>query len=607
MNGFISTIADILSYLLPLMAVCVLVRCMRSMLRGKIATEIWGYIHTDDGVLLINHWENLIGRSRRADVCLPFEKVSRVHAVLVRNDKGLWRIFDIFSKGGVWVNGKRVLAAGLPVEDGDVISLADSQVRFRDISETQRAAIESHRVHRWKRIHPAVTLMYLTVFQLILLAEHCIYASDDKYIPSFLLGFSLLILLQWFCYFAMRSIRRTGFEVETIAFFLTSMGLSIIASSVPDEMFRQIIEIFVGVVLFFIMGWWLRDLDRTKTMRIPVAIVALAFLALNLVAGQTRYGAALWIEIGSFTLQPSEIVKIAYIYVGAASLERLFRTRNLIVFIVFSALCVIVLGLLGDFGTALIFFVTFLVISFMRSGSIATVALAVTGAAMGGFLIFTIKPHVAQRFSAWGHIWEDVSGAGFQQTRALSAGASGGLFGKGAGNGWLQSRFAANTDTVFGMLCEELGLIVAICAVLAIVALAFFAVRSSSKGRSAYYSIAACATASMFLVQMSLNVFGSTDILPFTGVTFPFVSRGGTSLLSCWMLLAFIKAGDTRKGASFVVKSADAAKSPTPPPQQPEEDHIPDEFTSPHGSDSVLHGDDSSDHDEEYEPTRRVR
>ena len=111
----------------------------------------------------------------------------------------------------------------------------------------------------------------------------------------------------------------------------------------------------------------------------------------------------------------------------------------------------------------------------------------------------------------------------------------------------------------------------------------------------------------MFLVQMSLNVFGSTDILPFTGVTFPFVSRGGTSLLSCWMLLAFIKAGDTRKGASFVVKSADAARSPTPPPQQPEEDHIPDEFTSPHGSDSVLHGDVSYDHDEEYEPTRRVR
>lgn len=568
-------IATILSYLLPVMAILVIVRCMRSMLKGKVATEIWGYIHTDDGVLLINHWENLLGRGKSSDVCLPSRKISRVHAVLIRSSKGQWRVFDIFSKGGVWVNDQRVLAAGLPVADGDILRLADEQVRFRDISETQRAAIEARRVHRWKRVHPAVTLVYLTVFQLILLAEHCIFVDDASYIPSFLLGFSLLILLQWFCYFVMRSIRRTGFEVETLAFFLSSLGLSIIASSVPDEMLRQIIEIFVGVALFFVLGWWLRDLDRTKTMRIPVAIIALAFLALNLVAGQSKYGATLWIQIGSMSLQPSEIVKVAYIYVGAATLEHLFRTRNLIVFIVFSALCVIVLGLLGDFGTALIFFVTFLVISFMRSGSIATVALAITGAAMGGFLIFTIKPHVASRFSAWGHIWEDVSGAGYQQTHALSAGASGGLFGKGAGNGWLHSRFAANTDTVFGMLCEELGLIVAICAVLAILALAFFAVRSSAKGRSAYYSIAACATASMFLVQMSLNVFGSVDILPFTGVTFPFVSRGGTSLLSCWMLLAFIKAGDTRKGASFVVKPAEAVSAA----EQPEaEDEIPKEY-----------------------------
>lgn len=212
------------------------------------------------------------------------------------------------------------------------------------------------------------------------------------------------------------------------------------------------------------------------------------------------------------------------------------------------------------FRHGLIFFVTFLVISFMRSGSIATVALAITGAGMAGFLMLKMKDHVARRFATWGHIWdaENIWDGGYQQTHALSAGASGGLFGKGAGNGWLKSTFAGNTDTVFGVMCEELGLIIAICAVLAILALAFFAVRNSGHGRSAYYSIAACATASMFMVQVALNVFGSVDILPFTGVTFPFVSRGGTSVLACWMLLAFIKAGDTRKGASFVVRPPEA-------------------------------------------------
>jgi len=549
-----------ISYILPLFAIIVLFRCMRSMLTGKSQTEIWGYLHADDKVLLVNHWENIIGRSPSADIRIPNEQVSRVHAVLIRNPKGVWRVFDIFSKGGVYVNGKRVKGDGAVVDDNSKISVANVTLRFRDISEKQRNAIESRRIVSWKKVHPAVTLLFLTVFQVLLLAEHC-FSSKSEDLPGIALGFVLLILLEWFCYFAMRSIRRTGFEVETIAFFLSSIGLSIIASSVPDEMFRQMIIVFAGVIMFFVLGWWLRDLNRTKTIRLPVAALSLLLLAAVLVIGETQYGAKNWIHIGGLSIQPSEFAKVAFIYVGAATLDRLFSTKNLIAFIAFSAMCVGCLALMSDFGTALIFFVTFLVISFMRSGSIATVALAISGAGMAGFLMLRMKAHVARRFGSWGHVWEDVYDTGYQQTHALSAGASGGLFGKGAGNGWLKSTFAGNTDTVFGVMCEELGLIIAICAVLAILALAFFAVRNSSHSRSAYYAIAACATASMFIIQTALNVFGSVDILPFTGVTFPFVSRGGTSVLACWMLLAFIKAGDTRKGASFVVKAPDAITS----------------------------------------------
>ena len=92
---------------------------------------------------------------------------------------------------------------------------------------------------------------------------------------------------------------------------------------------------------------------------------------------------------------------------------------------------------------------------------------------------------------------------------------------------------------------------------LAVLTLAFFAVRSARRGRSAYYAIASCAAMSMLLCQMALNVFGSLDLLPFTGVTFPFVSRGGSSLLSCWMLMAFIKSADNRKDGSFAVRSGE--------------------------------------------------
>ena len=354
----------------------------------------------------------------------------------------------------------------------------------------------------------------------------------------------------------MRAIDRRGFEVETLAFFLCTLGLAGCVSAAPGELNKQLILLLAGVAFFILLGWWLRDLQRIKTLRVPVALAALGFLALNVVLGETRNGAANWVSIAGFTLQPSEFVKVAYIYVGAATLDRLFVRRNLFGFIAFSAVCVGALALIGDFGAALIFFVTFLVISFMRSGSFATVFLAVAGAGLAGFLVLTVKPYIARRFSTWGHVWEDPYGAGWQQTRALSAAASGGMTGVGAGKGWLHTIFAADTDSVFCLLCEELGLIIALCSALAVGVIVFFAVRSAARGRSSYYVIAACATAGMLTVQLALNIFGSTDILPFTGVTFPFVSRGGSSLIACWGLLAFIKAADTRQNASFSVRLA---------------------------------------------------
>ena len=136
----------------------------------------------------------------------------------------------------------------------------------------------------------------------------------------------------------------------------------------------------------------------------------------------------------------------------------------------------------------------------------------------------------------------------------MTAVSSGGLPGCGAGEGWFHTTAASDTDLVFALLSEEWGLIIAILAVLCIVTLGVFAVRSIMAGRSAYYSIAACAATSLFIFQTMLNVCGALDLLPFTGVTFPFVSSGGTSMIVSWGLLAFLKAADTRQNASFAVR-----------------------------------------------------
>ena len=542
-------------FLLILLSLLILIRCLRSLLSEKYESEIWGHLSCQGENYPLTHWENLIGRSLSADVRLCYPGISRSHAVLCRNDKGIWKICDIFSKSGVWVNGVKVGSGGGQVRNGDVINLGGLVLRFHDITAADRQENEAVRTSAGSKVSPTVTLLELTGFQLMLMFQHSLSAGED-HARAILLAFVALIALQWCCYSALRLMDRSGFEVETLAFYLTSLGMSVAASSTPEDMYKQILLTLVAVALFLLSGWWLRSLRRTMALRLPVAALALALLAVNVVFSDAVLGARNWLEFAGYSFQPSELVKACYIFVGASTLDRLFNRRNLYGFIGFSAVCVMALALIGDFGTALVFFVTFLVISYMRSGSFATVFLAVSGAGLAGFLAVTVKPYIAQRFATWGHAWEDVYGAGFQQTRAMSAAASGGLTGKGAGFGWLDDIFAANTDMVFAVVCEELGLIIGLCMVSAMLVMAFFAVRSARHGRSAYYPIAACAAMALLLTQMALNVFGSLDLLPFTGVTFPFVSKGGTSLISCWLLMAFIKSADNRRGSSFAVSTA---------------------------------------------------
>ena len=546
--------------ILILLSIAILARCLRSMLREKYDPETWAYLRYGRERLPVQHWEVIIGRASDADVCIPEREVARTHAILRRNDLGEWRIFDVFSRGGVWVNNTFVDDDGMEVRDGDVINLNGICVRFSDLSMERRERLESKRSGVGRRYSPALTLLMLTVFQLFLLLQHPFFAEPDI-LSDIALGFGSLIVMEWSCYNAMRIINRSGFEIETLAFYLSSLGMSVAASSTPEDLYKQILLTLAGLLLFLLAGWWQRSLQRTSSTRILVALGALLLLGINVVASDVVLGARNWLEFWGFSFQPSELVKVAYVYVGAATLDRLFRRNNLYLFIAFSAICVMALALIGDFGTALVFFVCFLVISFMRSGSIATVMLAVTGAGLAGFLAVSARPYIAQRFASWGHVWEDIYDKGFQQTRAMSAAAAGGLFGKGAGNGWLKNIFAANTDLVFGVVCEEQGLIVACCMVLAVILLACFAVRSARSGRSAYYGIASCAAMSILLTQVALNVFGSMDILPFTGVTFPFVSRGGSSLLSCWMMMAYLKSADNRREASFAVRPGETIRS----------------------------------------------
>ena len=235
-------------------------------------------------------------------------------------------------------------------------------------------------------------------------------------------------------------------------------------------------------------------------------------------------------------------------------MDRIMSKRNLILFIAYSVVICGLLALMNDFGTALIFFCSFLVIAYLRSGSVGTVALAITALAFAGVIALKIAPHALQRFATWRHIWEAPLDGGYQQTRALMCIASGGLFGLGPNGGLLQRVFAADSDIAFATISEEWGLITAVMPVLCVAVFGFFAIRMAPVARSSFYSIGACTAASVLVIQTILNCLGTVDVLPFTGVTFPFISNGGTSMIGAWGLAAFVKAADTRQNASFAVK-----------------------------------------------------
>lgn len=552
-----------LCYLFPVLALGILIRCAVSLLTFRPEPEVWAWLTTPDGAHIpVTHWESLIGRGAGCDVQLGYPTVSRTHAVLTRYDDGSWTISDAHSKSGVFVNGRQTALSALRF--GDVITMGGVNFTLIPLTKEQERIQAGTRTRAGHAVHQVPTLLLLALFQL-LTAIQLILGGCDPALE--LTAFGGLIGLEWALYLALRAFRRTGFEAETLAFFLCTMGLAVVSSSAPESLIKELLAIVAGVCVFLVVCWSLRDLERAKTVRYLAAVAGIGLLAFNLLFGVEKFGARNWIQLGGVSFQPSEFVKVCFIYVGASTLSRLMAKRNIVLFIAYSAVICACLALMKDFGTAIIFFVAFLVIAFLRSGNFATIALAIAATGFAGVLVLRFLPYARNRFEAWGHVWDYALTTGYSQTRSMMCIASGGLFGLGPGKGWLKYVAASDTDLVFAFVSEEWGLIMAVLMVACIVILACFVVHSAPAGRSCFYTIGACAAVTVMVTQTILNVFGMADFLPLTGVTFPFVSNGGSSMVCVWGLLAFIKAADTRQNASVAIRVPHGV---TPLPEEPD-------------------------------------
>lgn len=540
-----------LRILMPVYAIIIVYQCYAAMRRRRRPEKpLVTLYNTVTGLKLpVIFWENSIGRSRASDIVVDDPAVSRNHCVLLRRASG-WYICDTGSKGGTYVNGEEAVGRTRVLID-DVISVGNSQFQFlrgEDYDENLRYSWFFKKANNKPAMKSWKLMLLITLFHFFMSVEAVFWQDGtNKYSPLVLFG--CLAVAEWtFFFVSSKVLKRVSFELESLALFLTGVGVMLLVRQVERSAYVQLIAAVVGMVLFCVIIKFIEDPDRTSStkLRYGLMIAAVGLLGVSIVFGKITYGAANWISIGGISLQPSEIVKIIYIFIGANTLDRLQTKKNLFEFIIFSAVCVGLLALMGDFGTALIFFMTFLLISFMRSGDFKTVILAIVAAVFGVSIVLRFKSYVLDRFKAWGHAWEYANDLGYQQTHVLTYIASGGLFGVGIGNGFLKGVGASESDLVFGLVSEEMGVIVAITLAVAVACLVIYARAITTRSRSTFYSISACCAAGLLVIQLSLNVFGATDILPLTGVTFPFISCGGSSVLSCWGLIAFIKAADER-------------------------------------------------------------
>ena len=387
--AFADTVNGILRWVIPAVLIFVVGRCAYSLLKGR-NQELWGYLkYPNDTYVPLRHWENLLGRSRSADVRLNFPEVSRQHAVLTRRQKGVWYIFDTESKGGVLVNGK-LINKQKQVKFGDKITVGGVELTLvaptatevmDDCQAPQEAAV---------MVSPLITQIFLSLFSLLCLLALLVNARVNPYL--LLTVFGGIHAVMWGYYGLMRMIRRSGFEIESLAFLLVNLGFCTAASAAPYSLLKQFAAFTIGVLLFLFIGWCLRDLKRSQVMRWVMSAIGIGLLVLTFLFADTINGARNWLFVGGMSVQPSELSKICFVYAGAATLDRLLTKRNLLLYILFSGACVGLLALMNDFGTALIFFITFLAVAFLRSGQLSAIFLGSASAGLGALMVLKFRP-----------------------------------------------------------------------------------------------------------------------------------------------------------------------------------------------------------------------
>lgn len=536
MEVFYTYYLAIARWLIALLSIGLAVGWVRYFKALKRPLPILAELTTADGLSIpITSKENVIGRGKRADILIPLKSIHTKHALLyVKNDR--WYLSP--AEGKISINLQN-LSQPAPLDYGDKISIAKQQLTFRNRSGEEISSKKSPGA--------AVYILILTVIQLLVLCQIMLRFKSELHgmVP---VCFALLIGGEWIYYLIGRLFKNFTMITELPVLFLTTFGLAVCSCVYPEQLLKQTLCYLVGLALAFALCFLLRHPDFIQKLQRVIMILSLALLYYTAFFGTITGGARNWLTIGGFSFQPSELCKPAFVLCGGATLYTIIKKPKIQwEFLVYSFLSMGALAIMYDFGAVLIFFVGMLMILTLRLMHPAIIFGLSGGAAVGGVCLLLFYPYIARRFGVWLHAWEYADSTGYQQTRTMIAAASGGMLGVGGGNGRLSAVSAADSDLVFGIISEEWGGIVALVIAFSLAALVFYAYRLAKNAGSSFYTVTVLGAAVMLIFQSALNIFGSLDLLPLTGVTLIFVSRGGTSIIGALLMLAFFKGAELNK------------------------------------------------------------
>ena len=319
--------------------------------------------------------------------------------------------------------------------------------------------------------------------------------------------------------------------------FLCALGVLVLYSTNPAYAYQQAMYYGVGLVAMVVCIYLVRLIRHWK---IPVWLlmpVSLALLALPLLIGKETNGAKNWFYVGGLSVQPSEIVKLSLLLIISHFMSR----RKLLPWLFFAVGCLGLLMLQKDLGTALMYYGVTLMLYYASSSNLLLTGVGLAGGAGAAVLGYKMFAHVKKRVAIWRNPWSDYDNAGYQIVQSLMAIASGGLSGVGLGLGSPRTIPVYHTDFIFAVICEQFGLIFGLCVLLMYVAIIWRGATTAMAARTSFHGLLAMGATLMIGLQTFVIIGGVIKLIPLTGVTMPFVSYGGTSLVSSMCLIGLIQ------------------------------------------------------------------